>query len=73
MLPVWGAYISRGLYMEGLIFGILRYGIFHFEKLVALKWVLLISRSNFKCLIALQALPGFKQNIKHLKYQKLKA
>ena len=24
-LPVWGAYISRGLYMEGLIFGILRY------------------------------------------------
>ena len=25
MLPVWGAYIWRGLYMEGLIFGILRY------------------------------------------------
>ena len=24
-LPVWGAYISRGLYMEGLIFGILPY------------------------------------------------
>ena len=24
-LPVWGAYIWRGLYMEGLIFGILRY------------------------------------------------
>ena len=24
-LPVWGAYIRRGLYMEGLIFGILRY------------------------------------------------
>ena len=24
-LPVWGAYIGRGLYMEGLIFGILRY------------------------------------------------
>ena len=24
-LQVWGAYISRGLYMEGLIFGILRY------------------------------------------------
>ena len=24
-LPVWGAYICRGLYMEGLIFGILRY------------------------------------------------
>ena len=23
-LPVWGAYIWRGLYMEGLIFGILR-------------------------------------------------
>ena len=22
--PVWGAYIWRGLYMEGLIFGILR-------------------------------------------------
>ena len=27
-LPVWGAYIWRGLYMEGLIFGILRYYIF---------------------------------------------
>jgi len=25
VLPVWGAYILRGLYMEGLIFGILRY------------------------------------------------
>ena len=24
-LPVWGSYIWRGLYMEGLIFGILRY------------------------------------------------
>ena len=24
-LPVWGAYIWRGLYMEGLIIGILRY------------------------------------------------
>ena len=24
-LPVWWAYIWRGLYMEGLIFGILRY------------------------------------------------
>ena len=24
-LPVWGAYIWRGLYMEVLIFGILRY------------------------------------------------
>ena len=24
-LPVWGAYIWRGLYTEGLIFGILRY------------------------------------------------
>ena len=23
-LPVWGAYIWRGLYMEGLIFGLLR-------------------------------------------------
>ena len=23
-LPAWGAYIWRGLYMEGLIFGILR-------------------------------------------------
>ena len=26
-LPVWGAYICRGLSMEGLIFGILRYSI----------------------------------------------
>ena len=25
MFQVWGAYICRGLYMEGLIFGILRY------------------------------------------------
>ena len=24
VLPVWGAYILRGLYMEGLIFGSLR-------------------------------------------------
>ena len=24
-LPVWGAYFWRGLYTEGLIFGILRY------------------------------------------------
>ena len=24
-LPVWGAYFWRGVYMEGLIFGILRY------------------------------------------------
>ena len=24
-LPVWGSYIWRGLYMEGLIFGILGY------------------------------------------------
>ena len=24
-LPVWGAFIWRGLYMEGLFFGILRY------------------------------------------------
>ena len=27
-LPVWGAYIWRGLYMEGFIFGILRYRIY---------------------------------------------
>ena len=27
-LPVWGAYIWRGLYMGGLIFGILRYLIY---------------------------------------------
>ena len=26
-LPVWGAYIWRGLYMERLIFGILQYSI----------------------------------------------
>ena len=25
VLRVWGAFIWRGLYMEGLIFGILRY------------------------------------------------
>ena len=28
-LPVWGAYIQRGLCMEGLIFGILRYVLRH--------------------------------------------
>ena len=27
-LRVWGAYIWRGLYMEGLIFGILQYNVF---------------------------------------------
>ena len=27
-LPVWGAYFWRGLYMEGLIFEILRYATF---------------------------------------------
>ena len=43
-LQVWGAYIWRGLYMEGLIFGILRYShqIFiyciFFSKLVFDKW-----------------------------------
>ena len=31
-LPVWGAYIWRGLYMEGLIFGILRYTIEQNER-----------------------------------------
>ena len=36
-LPVWGVYIWRGLYMEGLIFGILRYfGYFVFGKQCAL-------------------------------------
>ena len=33
-LPVWGAYIWRGLYMEGLIFGILRYVGERSQKLV---------------------------------------
>ena len=28
-LPVWGTYIWRGLYMEGLISGILRYAKLH--------------------------------------------
>ena len=28
-LPVWGTYIWRGLYMEGLTFGILRYAKLH--------------------------------------------
>ena len=32
-LPVWGAYIWRGLYMEGLIFGILRYIYICFENI----------------------------------------
>ena len=32
-LPVWGAYIWRGLYMEGLIFGILQYLIVHVQDL----------------------------------------
>ena len=32
-LPVWGGYIWRGLYMEGLIFGILRYIIYSKQKI----------------------------------------
>ena len=28
-LRVWGAYVCRGLDMEGLIFGILRYHLYH--------------------------------------------
>ena len=31
-LPVWGAYIWRGLYMEGLIFGILQYVVAQFYR-----------------------------------------
>ena len=31
-LRVWGAYIWRGLYMEVLIFGILRYFILHSQQ-----------------------------------------
>ena len=38
VLRVWGAYIWRGLYMEGLIFGILRYyNCFHYNSLYAEK------------------------------------
>ena len=33
-LRFWGAYIRRGLYMKGLIFGILRYTVHHFRWLV---------------------------------------
>ena len=33
VLRVWGAYIWRGLYMEGLIFGILQYLIAHVQDL----------------------------------------
>ena len=33
VLRVWGAYIWRGSYMEGLIFGILRYLIVHVQDL----------------------------------------
>ena len=33
VLRVWGAYIWRGLYMEGLIFGILQYLIVHVQDL----------------------------------------
>ena len=32
-LRVWGAYIWRGLYMEGLIFGVLQYLIVHVQDL----------------------------------------
>ena len=32
-LRVWGAYIWRGLYMEGLIFGILQYLVVHVQDL----------------------------------------
>ena len=33
VLQVWGDYIWRGLYMEGLIFGILQYLIVHVQDL----------------------------------------
>ena len=33
VLRVWGAYIWRGLYMEGLIFGILQYLVVHVQDL----------------------------------------
>ena len=33
VLRVWGTYIWRGLYMEGLIFGILQYLIVHVQDL----------------------------------------
>ena len=33
VLRVWGDYIWRGLYMEGLIFGILQYLIVHVQDL----------------------------------------
>ena len=42
-LPVWGAYIWRGLYMEELIFGILRYisiqWIAQFDPLILNYWI----------------------------------
>ena len=40
MLPFWGAYIWRNLYMEGLIFGILRYNL----------WIILKEHNNFSYL-----------------------
>ena len=33
-LPVWEVYIWRGLYMEGLIFGILRYTFREFVRIL---------------------------------------
>ena len=56
-LSLWGAYIWRGLYMEGLIFGILRYshwpvsfptGYTYLSAWVFRSLIWLISRPNIK-------------------------
>ena len=50
-LPVWGACIWRGLYMEGLIFGILRY-LRPYPPVFQIK-ILFKKRSKlFKCQVA---------------------
>ena len=48
-LPDWEAYIWKGLYMEGLIFGILR----HFAKKQLLQYLRLNVRLLFFCFVFL--------------------
>ena len=50
-LPVWGAYIWRGLYMEGHILGILRYAAFQKKGKKTIKMKAHTIRAEFVCLL----------------------
>ena len=49
-LRVWGAYIWRGLYMEGLIFGILRYAFLKIFKRLPTTLTFILSTYVQKCM-----------------------